>query len=120
MPKNIKMMPILYSMLSKSCRPFLKMSKIPENPNSTPINPRKVNFCKLKNMLKIKTRSGEVELIKEAKLLVNCFSATVVIPFATISMSEARMIWFLKFFQPIHFRFLENKRMINKIMPAKN
>jgi hypothetical protein len=37
-----------------------------------------------------------------------------------INIKEASIIWFQKFFQPIHFYFFEKSRAINNIIPAKN
>lgn len=82
------MIPIRYSKLSKSAKPSLKIKIIPENPIITPMIPLKVNFCKPKKMLKIKISKGEVALIKEAKLLVKFFSATVVNPLAMINIKK--------------------------------
>ena len=65
-------------------------------------------------------KSGEVALIKEAKLLDKCSSATVVIPFAMMSIIIDKIICILKFFQPIHFNSLVEIRIIATKTAAKN
>ena len=118
--KNIMMMPFRYSGMARSCNPSQKMSKIPLKQMITPNNDLKLNFCKPKNKLPIKTKIGEQALIKAAKLLLNSSSATVVSPFAMTNIKTEKIIWKPKFFQPIHFSSLRNNKIVSIINPAKN
>lgn len=65
-------------------------------------------------------KTGESALIKDVKLLVKSFSATVVSPFAPISISVESVSWIERFFQPIHFSSFLKSKIGNRIKAAKN
>ena len=63
---------------------------------------------------------GESALIKDVKLLVISFSATVVSPFAPISIRVESVSWMDRFFQPIHVSSFLKSKIGSNIKAARN